>query len=97
MTKRKPSPSRENAHGSGDDCIDWIEANCWIPEGKDLGKPVVLREWQKELLRTIYDNPHGTRRAIISFGRTLFPVVLSKDVVEHALGNHAPQQFRVKW
>jgi phage terminase large subunit-like protein len=28
-----------------------------------------LRPWQKEILRRIYDNPHGTRRAIITFGR----------------------------
>jgi len=34
-----------------------------------VGKPVVLREWQKVEIRKIYGNPHGTRRAIISFGR----------------------------
>jgi phage terminase large subunit-like protein len=34
-----------------------------------VGKPVVLREWQREALRAIYDNPAGTRRAIFSFGR----------------------------
>lgn len=28
-----------------------------------------LREWQKHELRKIYDNPHGTRMAIISFGK----------------------------
>jgi len=40
-----------------------------VPEGRDVGKPVVLREWQRNEIRRIYDNPHGTRRAIISFGR----------------------------
>ncbi len=49
--------------------IDWIQRYCRIPEGKDVGKPVVLREWQKREIRKIYDNPHGTRRAIVSFGR----------------------------
>lgn len=34
-----------------------------------VGKPVVLREWQRVEIRKIYDNPDGTRRAIISFGR----------------------------
>jgi phage terminase large subunit-like protein len=34
-----------------------------------VGQPVVLREWQREEIRRIYDNPAGTRRAIISFGR----------------------------
>jgi phage terminase large subunit-like protein len=49
--------------------IEWVERFCRIPEGKDVGKPVRLREWQKREIRKIYDNPHGTRRAIISFGR----------------------------
>lgn len=49
--------------------IDWIERFCRIPEGRDVGKPVALREWQRTELRKIYDNPAGTRRAIISFGR----------------------------
>ena len=34
-----------------------------------MGKPVRLRGWQKKELLRIYDNPHGTRRAILSFGR----------------------------
>lgn len=34
-----------------------------------MGKPVRLRDWQKAELTRIYDNPHGTRRAILSFGR----------------------------
>lgn len=49
--------------------IRWIEKHCLIPEGKDVGKPVRLRDWQKDELRKIYDNPHGTRMAIISFGK----------------------------
>lgn len=40
-----------------------------MPEGRDVGKPVKLRAWQREEIKRIYDNPHGTRRAIISFGR----------------------------
>jgi phage terminase large subunit-like protein len=49
--------------------IRWIESFCVIPEGKDIGKPVVLRAWQKKALVRIYDNPAGTRTAIISFGK----------------------------
>lgn len=33
------------------------------------GQPVRLLPWQKDELRRIFDNPHGTRRAILSFGR----------------------------
>ena len=49
--------------------IKWIQDHCRVPEGKLVGQPVVLRDWQKNEIRRIYDNPHGTRRAILSFGR----------------------------
>lgn len=49
--------------------IRWIEEFCRIPEGRDVGKPVKLRAWQKREIQKIYDNPYGTRRAILSFGR----------------------------
>jgi phage terminase large subunit-like protein len=61
--------SRQRGLTRGERNIRWIEEWCRIPEGKDVGKPVRLREWQKREIRKIYDNPHGTRRAIISFGR----------------------------
>jgi phage terminase large subunit-like protein len=47
----------------------WIEQFCRIPEGKDVGKPVKLRPWQRRDIKKIYDNPAGTRRGILSFGR----------------------------
>lgn len=46
---------------------DWIEKHCRIPEGRDVGKPVRLRDWQREIICGIYDHP--TRRAIVSVGR----------------------------
>lgn len=51
----------------GDRNIAWIEQHCRVPEGALVGQPVQLRDWQREILRGIYDTP--TRRAIISFGR----------------------------
>lgn len=60
---------------TGEDCINWIETNCHVPDGKDVGKPVKLREWQKDIIRGIYDSP--TRRAIISFGRKNAKTTLS--------------------
>jgi phage terminase large subunit-like protein len=49
--------------------IAWIEEHCVIPEGRDVGKPVKLRSWQRDEIRKVYDNPHGTRTAIVSFGK----------------------------
>jgi phage terminase large subunit-like protein len=42
-----------------------------------VGKPVRLRDWQKDEIRRIYDNPAGTRRAILSFGRKNAKTTLS--------------------
>lgn len=49
--------------------IRWVETYCRVPEGRLVGQPVKLRDWQRDELRKIYDNPNGTRRAIVSFGR----------------------------
>jgi phage terminase large subunit-like protein len=51
------------------DVIAFIETVCFVPEGKFVGQPLKLQAWQKDILRLIYDNPFGTRRAIISTGR----------------------------
>ena len=53
----------------GERNIAWIEKHCRIPEGKLVGQPVKLDPFQKDILIRVYDNPHGTRKAIISFGR----------------------------
>lgn len=54
---------------AGEEVCAWIEAYCRIPEGRDVGKKVVLRPFQRDIILSIYDNPAGTRRAIVSFGR----------------------------
>jgi phage terminase large subunit-like protein len=78
LTKKRKSPSSAGALGKpkkrkvetrGERNCRWIEANCRIPEGRDVGKPVKLRPWQRTEICRIYDNQSGTRRAIISFGR----------------------------
>ena len=49
--------------------IAWCEKHLRIPEGKFVGQPLKMAEFMKDDFRAIYDNPHGTRRAIISRGR----------------------------
>jgi phage terminase large subunit-like protein len=53
----------------GEEIIRWIEATCRVPEGALVGQPIQLMEWQKREILRIYDNPTGTRRAIVSVGR----------------------------
>lgn len=59
--------SRKRVSTRAEQNIAWVEAMCRVPEGSHVGRPVVLREWQRDILRGIYDTP--TRRAIVSFGR----------------------------
>jgi phage terminase large subunit-like protein len=63
MPKTKKAKSRAERN------IAWVEKYCRIPEGKFVGKPLKLAPYMVEDFRLIYDNPHGTRRAIITRGR----------------------------
>lgn len=62
--KRKPAPQTRAERN-----IEWCETHLRIPEGKFVGQPLRMAEFMKDDFRAIYDNPHGTRRAIISRGR----------------------------
>ena len=53
----------------GDRVIAFIEQFCLVPEGKDVGSSIKLADFQKEFIKEIYDNPHGTRRAILGIAR----------------------------
>jgi hypothetical protein len=65
---RKPR-SKPATETRGERNCHWIQTHCRIPEGRDVGKPVRLRDWQKRDICKIYDNPYGTRTAILSFGK----------------------------
>ena len=49
--------------------ISWCEAHLHLPEGRFVGHPLRMAEFMRDDFRAIYDNPDGTRRAIISRGR----------------------------
>jgi phage terminase large subunit-like protein len=51
------------------DVIEFIETCLFVPEGQHVGKPLQLQSWQKDWIGTVYDNPAGTRRAILSTPR----------------------------
>jgi phage terminase large subunit-like protein len=50
------------------DIVGWIE-KLYVPDGLLMGRQFKLAPWQVECLEKIYDNSHGTRRAILSFPR----------------------------
>ena len=49
--------------------IAFLERHVLTPDGEHVGKPFVLAEFQKQFIRDVYDNPAGTRRAILSVSR----------------------------
>jgi phage terminase large subunit-like protein len=49
--------------------ILFIEKYLIIPEGDLVGQPVRLSQFQKDFLIDVFDNPHGTKKAIFSIAR----------------------------
>lgn len=60
---------------AGQEVIDWIHEFCLVPDGKFVGQPIRLRDWQQKIIKGIYDN--DTRRAIVSVGRKNAKTALS--------------------
>src|SRR4051812_35601172 len=61
----RPNLTRTRA----DRVILFIETFCRIPEGPNVGKPLLLEDFQKHFIRDVFDNPHGTKEAILSMGK----------------------------
>ena len=59
--------ARKQTESRGDRIIRFCQDYLIVPEAAHGGKPIVLRDWQQDIIRGVYDTP--TRRAIISFGR----------------------------
>jgi len=57
----------------------WIEAFCRVPEGRLVGQPIKLGQFQRDILAGIYDSP--TRTAIVSFPRKNGKTTLSACLV----------------
>jgi len=62
-----PATATLAANWRSDRNIKWIEKYCIVPEGKLVGKPVMLTAKQKRWMERIYDSP--TRMFILSMGR----------------------------
>lgn len=54
---------------NGERVIGFIEKYCLVPEGKDVGKPIKLADFQKKFILDVYDNPEGTNTAYLSIAR----------------------------
>jgi phage terminase large subunit-like protein len=80
----------------GQKVIEFIRQYCVTPEGSHVGKPIVLEDFQKRFIREIYDNPNGTRRAILSIARKNGKSALIAGIMlAHIIGPMAVQNTQV--
>jgi phage terminase large subunit-like protein len=76
--------------------IAFIEAFCRVPEGKWVGRPIVLDPFQKDFILAVYDNPHGTLRAILSLARKNGKTALIAGILlAHIAGPEARQNSQI--
>lgn len=80
----------------GERVIAFIERYCLTPEGKHIGKPIVLEPFQRQFLLEIYDNPHGTHTAILSIARKNGKTALIACILlAHLAGPEAVQNSQI--
>ncbi len=76
--------------------IEFIERYCVTPEGASVGQPLVLAEFQKQFIRDVYDNPAGTRRAILGCARKNGKSgLIAGLLLAHLVGPEAKQNSQI--
>jgi phage terminase large subunit-like protein len=74
-----------------DRIVQFIERYLITPEGEHVGRPIRLREWQRQIIREIYDTP--TRQAIVTMGRKNGKTALiAMLVVAHLVCNEVAER-----
>jgi phage terminase large subunit-like protein len=80
----------------GERVIAFIERYLCVPEGRHVGKPLRLMEFQKRFIREIYDNQAGTSRAYLSVGRKNGKsALIAAIVLAHIVGPEARQNSQI--
>lgn len=94
-----PGPIKKLAaalRSRGEKVIAFIERYCLTPEGKHIGKPIVLEPFQRQFLLDVYDNPHGTHTAILSIARKNGKTALIACILlAHLAGPEAVQNSQI--
>lgn len=74
----------------------FIERYLRTPEGAHVGEPLVLAEFQKQFIRDVYDNPAGTRRALLSCARKSGKsALIAALLLAHLVGPEAQQNSQI--
>ncbi|AKQ56407.1 terminase [Bordetella hinzii] len=76
--------------------IRFVESYCRVPEGALVGQPLRLANFQKDFIRDTYDNPAGTRRAILSIARKNGKTgLIAGLLLAHLVGPEARQNSQI--
>jgi phage terminase large subunit-like protein len=76
--------------------IAFIERHCVVPDGAHVGMPLVLADFQREFIQSVYDNPAGTRRAILSVSRKNGKTgLIAGLLLAHLVGPEARQNSQI--
>lgn len=76
--------------------IAFVEQFCLTPEGAQVGQPMRLAGFQKQFIRDVYDNPAGTRRAILSIARKNGKSgLIGALLLAHLVGPEAKQNSQI--
>lgn len=99
--ERKRPVSRErrkpiHALTRGEKVIRFIEEFCRVPEGKLVGQPIRLAEFQIKFILDVYDNPHVTHTAILSMARkNAKSATIACLMLAHICGPEAKQNSQI--
>lgn len=75
----------------------FVEKYCRVPEGPLVGRPVRLAAFQERFFYALYDNKHGTRRAILSKARkNAKTATIAFIVLVHLVGPEAVQNSHIQ-
>lgn len=80
----------------GDAIVEFVERYCLVPDGAGVGSPMVLADFQRDFIRAVYDNPHGTRRAYLSIARKNGKTgLIAALLLAHLIGPEAKQNAQI--
>jgi len=80
----------------GEKVCAFIEKYCPVPEGDLLGQMIKLEPFQRAFILSVYDNPHGTKTAVLCIGRKNGKTALIVGLLlAHTLGPEAVENSQI--
>lgn len=74
----------------------FVEKHCYVPEGALVGQPLRLIDSQEAFYYALFDNPAGTRKAILSVGRkNAKTATIATVVIVFLVGPEAKQNSQI--